>query len=98
MSPADATATLARRPAAAAGLLDKPLVVVTGKGGVGKSTVAAALGPPAPRRGRPTIIAQVPRRGRLPRLLRGPRAHEGGRAPRLPHTPIEPEEAMQEHL
>jgi anion-transporting ArsA/GET3 family ATPase len=33
------------------GLLDKDLVVVTGKGGVGKSTVSAALGVAAARRG-----------------------------------------------
>jgi len=57
-----ATAPAARRPRPAAGLLEKPLVVVTGKGGVGKSTVAAALGLAAARRGKRTIIAEVARR------------------------------------
>ena len=38
-------------------LLTKPLLVVTGKGGVGKSTVAAALGMAAAARGLRTIVA-----------------------------------------
>ena len=41
------------------GLLDKRLVFVTGKGGVGKSTVATALGMVAARRGRRTIVAEL---------------------------------------
>jgi anion-transporting ArsA/GET3 family ATPase len=41
------------------GLLDKHLIFVTGKGGVGKSTVAAALGMVAARRGRRAIVAEV---------------------------------------
>src|SRR4051812_40738799 len=98
MSPADATATLARRPAAAAGLLDKPLVVVTGKGGVGKSTVAAALGLAAARRGRRTIIAEVARRDDVSRVLGGTGVHEDELAPGLHHISIDPEEAMQEYL
>jgi anion-transporting ArsA/GET3 family ATPase len=40
-------------------LLDKRLLFVMGKGGVGRSTVAAALGLAAARRGRKTIIAEV---------------------------------------
>ena len=77
--------TAARKPvgrtdkiAAVRDLLDKRLVIVTGKGGVGKSTVALAL---APGRGRArqahdrlrglrpgAALARVPpRRGRLPR-------------------------------
>src|SRR4051812_40112840 len=46
-------------PARMAALLDKQLVFVTGKGGVGKSTVATALGLLAARRGKRTIIAEV---------------------------------------
>jgi hypothetical protein len=41
------------------GLLDRRLIVVTGKGGVGKTTVAAALGRLAARQGRPTTIVEV---------------------------------------
>lgn len=44
-------------------LLQRRLVVVTGKGGVGKSTVAAALGVVAARAGRRTVLAEVGRRG-----------------------------------
>ncbi len=40
------------------GLSDKRLVFVTGKGGVGKSTVAIALGIAAARRGLRTIVAE----------------------------------------
>lgn len=44
-------------------LLQRRLVVVTGKGGVGKSTVAAALGLAAARAGRRVVVAEVGRRG-----------------------------------
>jgi anion-transporting ArsA/GET3 family ATPase len=91
----------AARPArahAAKGLLDKPLVVVTGKGGVGKSTVAAALGLAAARRGRRTIIAEVARRDDVSRVLGGTGVHEDELAPGLHHISIDPEEAMEEYL
>ncbi|MDO9410783.1 ArsA-related P-loop ATPase, partial [Patulibacter sp.] len=44
-------------------LLQRRLVVVTGKGGVGKSTVAAALGVLAARAGLRAVVAEVGRRG-----------------------------------
>jgi anion-transporting ArsA/GET3 family ATPase len=94
---AETAAPAARRPAAA-GLLAKPLVVVTGKGGVGKSTVAAALGLAAARRGLRTIIAEVARRDDVSRALGGTGVHEDELAPRLHHISIDPEEAMQEYL
>jgi anion-transporting ArsA/GET3 family ATPase len=84
--------------AVAAGLLDKPLVVVTGKGGVGKSTVAAALGLVAARRGLRTIIAEVARRDDVSRVLGGTGVHEDELAPGLHHISIDPEEAMEEYL
>jgi anion-transporting ArsA/GET3 family ATPase len=80
------------------GLLDKPLVVVTGKGGVGKSTVAAALGLVASRHGRRTIIAEVARRDDVSRALGGTGVHEDELAPGLHHISIDPEEAMEEYL
>jgi anion-transporting ArsA/GET3 family ATPase len=49
--------------------LDRRLVFVTGKGGVGKSTVAAALGLIAARSGRRTIIAELARRDDVWRVL-----------------------------
>src|SRR6266576_380370 len=42
-----------------AGLLDKHLIYVTGKGGVGKTTVSAALGLAAAAAGRRTIVCEV---------------------------------------
>ncbi|MDQ6835475.1 MAG: ATPase, partial [Actinomycetota bacterium] len=41
------------------GLLQRRLIFVTGKGGVGKSTVATALGVLAARRGLRTIVAEL---------------------------------------
>jgi anion-transporting ArsA/GET3 family ATPase len=79
-------------------LLDKPLVVVTGKGGVGKSTVAAALGLVASRRGRRTIIAEVARRDDVSRTLGGTGVHEDELAPGLHHISIDPEQAIEEYL
>jgi anion-transporting ArsA/GET3 family ATPase len=50
-------------------LLDKRLVVVTGKGGVGKTTVAAALGLAAARRGKRTVVCEVAEQERLAPML-----------------------------
>lgn len=50
-------------------LLERKLIVVTGKGGVGKSTIAAALGILAARGGRRTILVEVGGHSQLPRLL-----------------------------
>lgn len=83
------------------GVLDKELVVVTGKGGVGKSTVAAAIGLVAARRGKRTIVAEVAARDDVTRVLAGHRAApftERELAPGLHHISIEPDLAMQEYL
>jgi anion-transporting ArsA/GET3 family ATPase len=50
-------------------LLDRRLVVVTGKGGVGKTTIAAALGMLAARRGLRAVVVEVGDHGRLPELF-----------------------------
>jgi anion-transporting ArsA/GET3 family ATPase len=81
-------------------LLDKRLVVVTGKGGVGKTTVAAALGLLAARRGRRTIVCEVAQQERLAALFG---AHDVGHdepelAPGLFAVSVEPEQAMHEWL
>jgi Mrp family chromosome partitioning ATPase len=52
-------------------LLDHRLVVVTGKGGVGKSTVSAALAMLAARRGKRVLVAEVDARERVAPLLGG---------------------------
>ena len=70
------------------GVLDREIVVVTGKGGVGKSTVAAALATLAARQGRRTIVAEVGGRRDTERLL-----GEG-----VDHVSITPRAAMEEYL
>ncbi len=46
-------------------LLDRKLVFVTGKGGVGKTTVAAALGMLAAQHGKRTLVCEVDAKGNL---------------------------------
>jgi anion-transporting ArsA/GET3 family ATPase len=48
-----------------AALLDRRLLFVTGKGGVGKTTIAAALGQLAATRGRRTLLCEVDAKGDL---------------------------------
>ena len=62
-------------------LLAKPLIVVTGKGGVGKSTVAAALGVAAAAQGLRTIIAEVAARDDISRALAAGSARPSGPSP-----------------
>lgn len=50
---------------AATDLLDRRLVFVTGKGGVGKTSVAAALGQLAASRGKRTLLCEVDAKGDL---------------------------------
>jgi Anion-transporting ATPase len=52
-----------------ASALERKLLVVTGKGGAGKTTVAAAIGLLAARRGLGTIVVEVGDQGRLPGLF-----------------------------
>src|SRR6478672_10197131 len=53
-------------------LFDKRLVVVAGKGGVGRTTVAAALAVAAARRGKRVLLAQTRSKERLSTLLGSP--------------------------
>src|SRR5215207_769238 len=81
-------------------LLDKRLVVVTGKGGVGKTTVAAALGLLAARQGRRTVVCEVAQQERLAALF-GTRDVGHGEvelAPGLFSVSVQPERAMHEWL
>ncbi len=81
-------------------LLDKRLIFVTGKGGVGKSTVAAALGLLGARRGLRTMIAELSSQQRIQRLFDryGPGFEEIQIAPGLFTISIDPEHAMNEYL
>jgi anion-transporting ArsA/GET3 family ATPase len=77
------------------------LVVVTGKGGVGKSTVAAALAIAAARRGRRTIIAEVSGRTDAARILEGEpadRMREVQLSAGLSHVTIDRRPALEEYL
>jgi anion-transporting ArsA/GET3 family ATPase len=82
------------------GLLDKRLVVVTGKGGVGKTTVAAALGRLAARSGKRTVICEVAEQERLSSLFGvDASGHEERElAPRLHSVSVDPERAKDEWL
>jgi anion-transporting ArsA/GET3 family ATPase len=82
------------------GLLEKRLVFVTGKGGVGKSTVATALGLLAARRGLRTIIAELASQERVQRAFEqaGERFQEVELAPGLFTISIDPQDAMEEYL
>jgi anion-transporting ArsA/GET3 family ATPase len=81
-------------------LLDKRLVFVTGKGGVGKSTVAGALGIAAARRGMRTMVAELAAQHRLQQAFgrRGDRFEEVELETNLFSISIEPEQAMEEYL
>ena len=82
------------------GLLDRRLIFVTGKGGVGKSTVATALGLLAARRGARTVVAELAGQSRI----RGSFAQTGETfeevklADGLYTISIDPEAAMEEYL
>ncbi len=82
------------------GLLDRRLIFVTGKGGVGKSTVATALGLLAARHGRRTIVAELSSQDRVRQVLResGETFAEVPVADGLFTISIDPERAMQEYL
>jgi anion-transporting ArsA/GET3 family ATPase len=81
-------------------LLDKRLIFVTGKGGVGKSTVSAALGVAAAQEGKRTIICEVAQQERISNLFerRGVGYHEVEIAPRLFALSIDPQRALEEYL
>jgi anion-transporting ArsA/GET3 family ATPase len=84
-------------------LLTKPLLVVTGKGGVGKSTVAAALGMAAATRGLRTIVAEVSARDDVSRAIDEAAAPSATFVERelgegLHHISIDPESALEEYV
>jgi anion-transporting ArsA/GET3 family ATPase len=64
-------------------LLDRRLIVVTGKGGVGKTTIAGALGVLAAGLGRRAIVVEVGRHRRLPAMLGYEQPADSGRAVEL---------------
>src|SRR5437588_10496811 len=81
-------------------LLDKRLLFVAGKGGGGRTTVAAALGLAAARRGKRTIVCEVARQERMSHAFQreGVGFHETELAPGLFAISIDPEESLQAFL
>jgi anion-transporting ArsA/GET3 family ATPase len=81
-------------------LLDKRLVIVTGKGGVGKSTVALALGVAAAEQGKRTIVCEVSAQEQLSRVFHRAEVgfHEVEMADNLWGISIDPDESMREYV
>jgi anion-transporting ArsA/GET3 family ATPase len=82
-------------------VLQRKLLVITGKGGVGKTTVAAAIGLLAANRGLRTIIVEVGEQHRLPGLFGlAPPSPGVERAleDRLSSISIDPDRALMEWL
>ena len=81
-------------------LLDKRLVVVTGKGGVGKSTVALALGVRAAEAGRRAIVCEVSSQEHASRIFKRAQVgfHEVELRENLWTISIDPDESMREYV
>lgn len=81
-------------------LLDRKLVFVTGKGGTGKTTVAAALGLLAASRGKKTLVCEVDAKGNLADFYEtGPTAFEEREvAPRLWAMSMNTEASLRQYM
>lgn len=81
-------------------LLDRQLLFVTGKGGVGKSTVAAALALLGAERGKRTLVGEVDAKGNLADFLAVDATSFEPRQvqPRLWAMSMDPEESLREYL
>jgi anion-transporting ArsA/GET3 family ATPase len=86
--------------AAVGALLDRRLIFVTGKGGVGKTTVAAALGLAAARAGQRVLVCEVADQERLTGAFGLPAAgfREIEIEPGLSAFSVNPEDAISEWL
>lgn len=80
-------------------LLDKRLIIVTGKGGVGKTTVATALALASARSGQRTLICEVNARERVAGLLGRPEtgAQITSLEENLWAVDVKPHDAMREY-
>lgn len=80
-------------------LLERRLVIVTGKGGVGKSTVTAALALLAARAGKRVLVCEVNAQERIAPLLGAPSTGSATREarPGIFSVNVTPAEAMREY-
>jgi anion-transporting ArsA/GET3 family ATPase len=87
-------------PAAVLALLDKRLVFVTGKGGVGKTTISVALGLRAAAQGKRTIVCEVSSQENASRIFEHTEVgfHEVQMAENLWSISIDPDESMREYV
>jgi anion-transporting ArsA/GET3 family ATPase len=82
-------------------LLDRKLIVLTGKGGVGKTTMAAALGLMASAAGRRTLVVELGEQSRLSDIFGAAEVEPGTQtrlAPKLSAITIDPDRALLEWL
>ena len=81
-------------------LLDKRLVFVTGKGGVGKTTIAVALGLRAAAEGKRTIVCEVSAQENASRIFEHTEVgfHEVEMEENLWSISIDPDESMREYV
>jgi anion-transporting ArsA/GET3 family ATPase len=81
-------------------MLEKRLLFVTGKGGVGKSTVAASLGLAAAERGKRTIVCEIGSQEHTSRLFNRAEVgfHEVQLEDNLWTISIDPDESMREYV
>src|SRR5256886_10756872 len=79
--------------------LDRRLVVVTGKGGTGKSSISAALALAAARRGKKVLVCEVVAKERVADLFGRPPSGTEIRQllPNLYSVHVRPREAMREY-
>jgi Anion-transporting ATPase len=80
-------------------ILGRRLIVVTGKGGTGKSTLSAALALTAARQGKKTLVCEVVARERVSELFGKPPSGTKIREllPNLYSVHVRPREAMREY-
>ena len=85
---------------APADLLDRRLLIVTGKGGVGKTTTSAALAQLAADRGKRTLVCELDAKGNLSHFLEcGPTKFEPREvSPNLFAMSMDSEESLKEYL
>src|SRR5512132_3482966 len=81
-------------------LFDKRLIFVTGKGGVGKSTVAASLGLAAAAKGKRAILCEIGSQEHTSRLFKRAEIgfHEVELDKGLWGISIDPDESMREYV